>query len=175
MKCAYADPPYLGLAVKFYGDHPEAAIYDTLAGHRDLIARLVTDYSDGWALSCTSGNLHDILPLCPREARIGAWVKPFASFKPGVNPGYTWEPLIWCGGRKIGRERATVRDYCATSITLQRGFKGAKPTAFCRWVFDLLGMEPTDEFHDLFPGSGAVGKAWAFFQRQGSLLLENTP
>ena len=29
MKFAYADPPYLGLAKRFYGDiHPEAAEYD---------------------------------------------------------------------------------------------------------------------------------------------------
>lgn len=29
MKAAYADPPYLGMAEKFYGDlHPEAAKYD---------------------------------------------------------------------------------------------------------------------------------------------------
>ncbi len=31
---------------------------------------------------------------------------------------------------------------------------GAKPAVFCRWVFDLLGAEPQDEFTDLFAGSG---------------------
>ena len=156
---AYADPPYLGCSRKHYGDHPEHGVYDTLEGHRALIQRLVDQYPDGWALSCTSGNLFDLLPLCPQGCRVGAWVKPFASFKPNVNPAYAWEPVIWFGGRKRGRNFDTTRDFCAVSITLRRGVSGAKPEAFCWWVFDLLGMEPGDEFHDLFPGSGAVRKA----------------
>lgn len=167
MICAYADPPYLGCAVQFYGDHPEAAVYDTLDGHRALIDRLVRDYPDGWALSCTSGNLYDLLPLFPVRPRIAAWCKSFASFKPGVNPAYTWEPVLWTGGRgKRGRNEPTVRDYHVAPITLRRGVAGAKPETFCRWVFDLLGLTPEDELHDLFPGSGAVTRAWESFKAQ---------
>lgn len=162
MKFAYADPPYLGLAKKFYGRlHPEAAVYDTLEGHRALIERLVDEFPDGWAYSCTSGNLQAILPVCPAGVRVAAWTKPFASYKPGVNPAYAWEPVIFMGGRKRGRDQETTRDFCAVPITLKRGFQGAKPRDFCFWLFDLLGMEPGDEFHDLFPGSGAVLKAHA--------------
>lgn len=40
---------------------------------------------------------------------------------------------------------------------------GAKPAAFCRWMFDLLGAEPQDEFTDLFAGSGGVMRAWRTF------------
>lgn len=40
---------------------------------------------------------------------------------------------------------------------------GAKPAAFCRWMFDLLGAEPQDEFADLFAGSGGVMRAWRAF------------
>jgi hypothetical protein len=40
---------------------------------------------------------------------------------------------------------------------------GAKPAAFCRWMFDLLGAEPQDEFTDVFPGSGGVLRAWRWF------------
>ncbi len=29
MRFAYADPPYLGMGKKLYGDHPEHAVYDT--------------------------------------------------------------------------------------------------------------------------------------------------
>jgi hypothetical protein len=42
---------------------------------------------------------------------------------------------------------------------------GAKPAAVCRWIFDLLGAAPGDRLDDLFPGSGAVGRAWAAFTR----------
>lgn len=159
MKFAYADPPYLGCSKKHYGDHPDHAVYDTLEGHRALIDRLMTEYPDGWALSCTSGNLYDILPLCPVKPRIAAWVKPFAAFKVNVNPAYAWEPVIFMGGRKRGSDQDTTRDWVAANITLRKGVSGAKPPQFCWWLFDLLGMEPEDEFHDLFPGSDSVTKA----------------
>lgn len=97
-RVAIADPPYYGCAVRHYGDHPEAAVYDTLDGHRDLIDKL--DTYDGWALVMTSGNLHDILPLCPPTARIAAWCKSFAAFKKGVNPAYAWEPVVFVPARK---------------------------------------------------------------------------
>ena len=159
MKFAYADPPYLGCSKKHYGDHPDHAVYDTLEGHRALIARLMDEFPDGWAMSCTSGNLYDILPLCPVKPRIAAWVKPFAAFKVNVNPAYAWEPVIFMGGRKRGRDQDTTRDWVAANITLRKGVSGAKPPQFCWWLFDLLGMEPDDEFHDLFPGSDSVSKA----------------
>ena len=160
MRFAYADPPYFGMAAKFYGGlHPEAAIYDTLEGHQALIDRLQDEFPDGWAMSLSSTNLRDILPLRPPKARVAAWVKPFASFKKNVNPAYAWEPVVFMGGRKRPLTVETVRDWCAVNITLKRGFQGAKPREFCWWLFDLLGMEPEDEFHDLFPRSGAVTKA----------------
>lgn len=164
MKFAYADPPYLGYAAQFYGDrHSNAAAYDTLDAHSALIERLCDEYEDGWALSMTSGNLHDILPLCPKDCRVGAWVKPFASFKKGVGVAYAWEPVVFRGGRKHQLHEPTVRDWCAVNITLKRGFPGAKPTAFVWWILELLNAQPEDELDDLFPGSGAVThavKAW---------------
>jgi hypothetical protein len=167
VKFAYADPPYYGLAVAFYGDlHADAHVYDTLDGHKQLIARLGDEFPDGWAMSLHSPSLRHILPLCPEDCRVGAWTKPFASFKPNVNPGYAWEPVIFRGGRKFTRKDRTVRDFTAANITLKRGFCGAKPDAFCYWIFDLLNMQPEDEFHDLFPGSGAVGRAHERWQRQ---------
>lgn len=159
MNFAIADPPYFGCSVKLYGDHPEAAVYDSLEGHKALIDRLCDEFSDGWALSMTSGNLHHILPLCPKEARVMAWVKPFAVFKPNVGVAYSWEPVIVMGGRKRTRQQATVRDWCAVNITLKRGFTGAKPAAFVFWLMDVLNAQEGDTVSDLFPGSGAVQEA----------------
>jgi hypothetical protein len=156
VRIAYADPPYPGHA-RYYRDDPNWGEVN----HADLIARLQT--FDGWALSTYSNALHNLLPLCPRSARIGAWVKPFASFKPGINPGYAWEPVIFTPARSGARDRPTVRDWVAENITIRKGLAGAKPRAFCLWLFDLLGAERTDEFHDLFPGSGAVSAAWHEF------------
>lgn len=64
-----------------------------------------------------------------------------------------------CGSRG-GKTAATVRDYVSANITLQKGTSGAKPNDFCYWLFELLGAKAGDDFHDLFPGSGAVSRAW---------------
>lgn len=166
MRFAYADPPYLGCAHYYAKHHPDAMIWDDPETHRRLIERLSDEFPDGWAMSLTSSNLHDILPMCPRDCRVMAWVKPFASFKLGVGLAYAWEPVILRGGRKRQRTDATTRDWVSESITMRRGFTGAKPRRFCHWIFDALAARPGDDFHDLFPGSGAVSAAWA--QRCGA-------
>jgi hypothetical protein len=158
MRFAYGDPPYIGCA-HFYEENTEV-------DHGDLVARLVDEFPDGWALSLHTPSLKTILPMCPDDVRVMAWVKPFAVFKPNVNPAYAWEPVIVRGGRKRTREQDTVRDWVSASITLRRGMVGVKPEAFCFWLFSVLGMEPGDEFCDLFPGTGGVTKAWGRYQRQ---------
>ncbi|MFC5676055.1 hypothetical protein [Aeromicrobium endophyticum] len=40
---------------------------------------------------------------------------------------------------------------------------GAKPAAFWRWMFELLGATVEDTFIDVFPASGGGGKAWAAY------------
>lgn len=170
MRFAYADPPYLGCAVRLYGDHPEAAVYDTVGGHRALIERLCDEYLDGWALSMASTNLHALLPFCPPDVRVMAWVKPFASFKPNVPVAYAWEPVIVRGGRKRNIAQDTVRDWCSANIAMQKGLPGAKPLEFCYWLFSVLNIQPCDEFVDVFPGSGNVGAAWERWQRQRRLF-----
>lgn len=161
MRIAYADPPYLGMCKAYEHAHPDGLCWDDTQTHARLIARLTDEYPDGWALSLHTPSLRAILPLCPDDVRVAAWVKPFASFKPGVNPAYAWEPVIFRGGRQPrSREEQTVRDWCAVGITLRRGFTGAKPQAFSFWLFDLMGLRPTDALSDLFQGSGAVAAAW---------------
>lgn len=156
MRFAYADPPYFGMAEKFYGHlHPDAADYDKIETHQALIDRMSAEY-DGWAMSLTSTTLKDILPLCPSDCRVMAWVKPFASFKPGVGVAYAWEPVIVRGGRKRDRTQSTVRDWCAVNITLKRGFVGAKPQDFVLWLMEVLNVQDGDEVEDVFHGSGAV-------------------
>lgn len=167
MRFAYADPPYIGQAKKHYGHE---ATYGGEVDHRELVERLCREFPDGWALSCSTPSLKEILAYCPEDVRIMAWVKPFASFKPGVNPAYAWEPVIVRGGRKRGRDEPTVRDWVAVPITLQKGLSGAKPPEFCRWLFAVLGMKPGDELADIYPGTGIVGKTWEETRRQKVLI-----
>lgn len=160
MKFAYADPPYLGCGQLYRQHHPNAEDWDDPLMHRDLIIELNDHYPDGWAMSASSPSLRTILSFCPTDVRICAWVKPFASFKPNVNPAYAWEPVIVRGGRGYTRDDPTVRDWLAESITLKRGLTGAKPRNFARWIFELLNAQQGDTLDDLFPGTGAVGVAW---------------
>ena len=162
MKVAYADPPYIGQAKKRYGCEE--------VDHQQLIARLETEF-DAWALSCSSPSLPEICQWIPEEARIMAWVKPFAIFKPNVGVAYAWEPVIVYGGRKRTRQQPTVRDWVSCNITLKRGLVGAKPETFCNWLFEVLNLEPDDEFNDLFPGTGAVTKAWERWRVNRSTLI----
>jgi hypothetical protein len=52
------------------------------------------------------------------------------------------------------------------SITLRRGLTGAKPEALCHWAFEVVGARPEDMLDDLFPGTGAVTRAWRSWQRK---------
>jgi hypothetical protein len=174
MRFAYADPPYLGQGAKHYGDHPKAWIWDSPQAHFDLIQRLVADFPDGWALSASSPSLRILLPHCPEDVRVAAWVKPFAVFKPGVNPAYAWEPVIFRGGRKRDRTESTVRDWVSANITLRKGLPGAKPPEFCRWVLALLGFQEGDEIVDLFPGSGVMGVVSGSAPLQEGLFAEES-
>ena len=178
MVFAYADPPYVGQAKKAYGGKWAARPGQDVehveeVDHKDLIDGLVKDYPDGWALSLSSSSLHHILPMCPPKVRVMAWVKPFASFKPNVNPAYAWEPVIVSGGRKLGRKVATQRDWVSVPITLKKGLVGAKPKNFCFWLFSVLGMREGDTLVDIFPGSGAVSRSWEAYQRSGQIELFN--
>lgn len=164
MRLAYADPPYPGQARKHYAHDPKCAEVD----HTALIADLDANY-DGWALSSGAdlAAMKAVVPLLGAGVRIGCWIKPFASFKPNVNPAYAWEPVYFKPARKRGRDVPTVRDWISAPITLRRGLSGVKPDAVCWWLFDVLGAEPGDDLADLFPGSGAVSRAWQAWNDSG--------
>jgi hypothetical protein len=164
VRMCYADPPYPGEVPAHYPGESEV-------DHAALIAQLVREYPDGWALSTKEPSLYALLTMCEDlgirpQVRVMPWVKPFCSWKPGVGVAYSWEPVLVYGGRKRTRAQNTVRDWCSANITLQTGTHGAKPEAFCFWLFEVLNLQPGDDLVDLFPGSGAVTRAWARWQRQ---------
>lgn len=167
MRFAYADPPYIGQAKKHYSADPNCAEIN----HGELIVRLVSEYPDGWALSCSSPSLKQILALCPEHVRVMAWVKPFCSFKVNVNPAYAWEPVIVSGGRPHkNRTEPTVRDWISANITLKKGLSGAKPEEFCYWLFDVLNVRQGDILDDLFHGTYIVSRCLADYIGQETLM-----
>ncbi|GDX83938.1 hypothetical protein LBMAG42_57490 [Deltaproteobacteria bacterium] len=157
VKLIYADPPYPGQAKRHYAHDPRCAEVD----HAALIREL-EDSCDGWALSSGAdlAAMRLVIPLLPDGVRVCSWVKPFASFKPGVTLAYAWEPVYVKPARKRSRILPTVRDWVSANITLRRGLSGAKPDPFWFWLFDAIGAEVGDSFGDLYPGTGGGGRAW---------------
>ena len=156
MKFAYADPPYYGNGKKRYGEHPDAAIWDTKDAHFNLIKRLCDDYPDGWVLSCNPADLRWLLPSCPDDVRIAAWVKTFHQIRQTTTQ-YAWESVIWRGGRADPKRKPMVRDWLACVATRKKGTIGAKPAKFNEWILQLLAFNPAqDELDDLYPGSGGM-------------------
>jgi hypothetical protein len=165
LRLAYADPPYPGKA-HLYRGHPD---YAGEVDHAALIRRLST--YDGWALSTSAAALPAVLALCPPGVRVAAWHR---GERPARSrwPLNAWEPVIYHGGRPADPSRPDALQtrrvdslVCGVSAltTLPSRVTGTKPAAFCRWVFGLLGAEPGDTLDDLFPGSGAVTRAWAVY------------
>lgn len=154
MRVAYADPPYPGCSGLYKGHKDYAGEVD----HAKLAQEL--SLYDGWVLHTSSVALRQVLPLFP-EARLMVWVKPFAAFKKNVSVAYAWEPVLVKACRKpVVSGRLVMRDWVSESITMKRGLTGAKPEAVCFWAFEMCGLEPTDDLHDLYPGTGAVTRAW---------------
>jgi hypothetical protein len=169
---AYADPPYPGQAKRHYGDHPD---YAGEVNHRNLIDELCANY-DGWALSTSNKALGSILHWClarVEQPRVLAWCKPIAPPFPGQGV-FGWEPVIVSWARPPAsdlRDTITVSPEQYTFRPKPEGYvTGAKPPAFCRWMFRWLGARPGDDFTDMFPGSRAVSDAWAQFDAAPTLL-----
>jgi hypothetical protein len=155
-RIAYADPPYPGRAWMYKG-HPD---YAGEVDHAELIASLKYSY-DGWALSTSADALQDLLPLCPKGVHVASWHKPLAAQATTRGMHNVWEPVIVWPAREL---RPGVAD--ALRALPARGggdLIGRKPLKFCGWLFGLLGALPGDEFSDLFPGSGIVGRAWSAY------------
>ncbi len=160
MRIAYADPPYPGMS-HFYKDHPD---YGGEVDHADLIAKLQIEF-DGFVLHTASTTLAQVLPHCG-GARVMAWVKSFASFKKNVMPAYAWEPVIIDAARKpVHNRRQVMRDWVECPMTMRKGLTGAKPEKVCHWAFEMVGAHPDDELVDMFPGTGAVTKAWESWRK----------
>lgn len=173
MKIGYADPPYINCA-HLYKDHADFA---GEVDHAELIERLQSDY-DGWILhaAATPASMAILAPLVAATgARWMSWVKGFAAFKKNVSVAYAWEPVIVKAARKpVVSKRLVNRDWIQESITLRKGLTGAKPSKVCQWAFEMVGARPEDELCDLYPGSGAVGKAWSDWQRLFALPIADT-
>jgi hypothetical protein len=189
VRFAYADPPYPGQARRHYGDHPD---YAGEVDHEELIERLERDF-DGWALSTSVPALPYVLSLCPKGepskkrawggsvksgtgVRICSWQRTGCPFPPS-RVMWAWEPLIVRTPRWRQRHRS---DFISDTLycTNPRGFLGneiigQKPTAFCHWMFELLGLGPDDDLVDVFPGSGSVGRSWDSWSSQLSLLTQS--
>lgn len=182
MRIAYADPPYPELAAKYY----ESSEVD----HAKLCRELVENY-DAFALSTSAAALPMVLddlraalattpillrhrqqaPLRVEDIRVCPWVHGSRASK-SYRARNAWEPLIIVGGRPVERDVGDELDDVLLWGGRQHSHPGAlvgmKSAAFCEWMFKLLGAQRGDELADLFPGSGAVARAWKMYTSEST-------
>jgi len=167
MRFAYADPPYPGKA-GYYVERQEV-------DHGALIEQLVAGYPDGWALSTAASSLRAVLPLCPASTRVCAWRRA-VRWTHSRRALSAWEPLLVVGGRELGtnepQDLVDALDYRGRYDSVPGALVGMKPPQFATWLFRLLGAQPGDELDDLYPGSGAIRRAWETFTAPGADLAE---
>lgn len=181
LRFAIADPPYLGRARRWYGvegrgagagrhradEHPDAGEWDDPERHRTLVADLMSSGYDGWAIAAAPMSLPIYYPVLPDGARTLIWRRRNA--QPSAHRiRWSWEAVLVLTPptrRKHGTGFA-IDDVLDAPIE-RRGFVGAKPPAWTRWVVDAMGVDlEVDQVDDVFAGSGAVRAAL----RQGVLL-----
>ena len=186
---AYADPPYPGKA-HYYRRHPD---YAGEVDHEALIRRLSTYDGWALSTSAEAlPHVLALTVAQGLNVRVAAWIRgprPHATARYALN---AWEPVIYVPvaldvagdasrtpadetdasrlatpdpsrGAGVVRRVDTLTHGVSPMLTLPGRVIGAKPAAFCRWMFDLIGATPGDELDDLFPGSGMVGKTWAAY------------
>lgn len=156
----FADPPYAGNS-RLYRKHPDYAGEVNMG----LLLHKLSRY-DGWVLCASIKSLPHILKMCPDGVLVASWFKTLAP-PLGDHFRYNYEPVIVSPLRRYGPgyvplamieapvDGYTFRDTPAEHVI------GQKPRAFAHWLFALAGADPAvDELDDLFPGSGAITRAW---------------
>jgi hypothetical protein len=191
MKIGYFDPPFPGQAKRHYS-HDPSGIEAQEVNHYELLKDL-RDNFDGWALSTSvpaainivNPIINELFP--PFVVREGAWVKPFASWKPTHRVQYTWEPVFFIPSRSKGSKLVpSIRDFIITepeeiedvvkaNITMRTGTHGKKPDKFNDWILNILGYNPNeDTFEDRYPGSGGMAEAIERMKNNNnSLVIKN--
>lgn len=159
-RLAVADPPYPGKA-HLYRGHPD---FGGEVDHVALLHRLAA--YDGWALATSADALPAVLHACVALAlpvRVASWHR---GHRPGrsTEPLGGWEPVIYVPARaheaRDDQPVDTLHHVARPRRADPARVIGAKPAAWCGWVFSLVQARPMDQLDDLFPGSGGVSRAW---------------
>ncbi len=166
MRLGFSDPPYPGLSKRYYGNHP---MYGGEVDHAELIARMVSEFPDGWALCTSKAALRAVWLQCPEDTRLSVWNKGSRS-SVSYRERSAFEAVLLWRGRRRRMEPTEVLDDVLDWGGRQHSHPGAlvgmKPAPFCEWVFRQLGAMRGDSLVDIFPGSGAVSRAWRIYSGQ---------
>lgn len=189
LRLAYADPPYPGKSRKYYGNHPDfagevdhPALIASLTEYDGWALSTSASALPEVLASCPPGVR---VAAWHRGERPTRSLGPLNAWEPVIYRGGRLSVVL--AGEHDASRSAVVHASRSTVVTplndreASRGsgrrvdsliytararrtdpawVTGAKPAAFSRWIFDLLGALPGDEFTDVFPGSGGVLRAW---------------
>ena len=164
LRLAFADPPYPGLA-GYYVGHPA---YAGEVDHGALLAVLDAGF-DGWAYATSKAGMVQAIRELDKRGITGWDVATWARgprVRRAMRPTQSTEFVIY----KTARASVVVPQVpdCLVHVHQARTgdprhIIGAKPAAYIRWMFGLLGARANDSFADLYPGSGRVMDGWTFW------------
>lgn len=122
------------------------------------------------ALSMASPELR-LLHLFPSSARVLAWVKNWAQFRPGVWPTFAWEPLVVWGTRANWRQHGGIKSsgrpggvpfdwiLLNPNPNRHRPHETPKPDGFGDWVLDVTIGRQAVTVCELFAGTAPISRA----------------
>jgi len=118
-----------------------------------------------------------VLALCPPDTRVCVW-RQRVRVSPSKRALSAWEPLLVVGGREHRTDVSQqllddletddvvldeVLDYRGRYDSFNGALVGMKPPEMAVWIFRQLGARAGDTLDDLYPGSGAIGRAWTLY------------
>ena len=171
----YADPPYANCRFKYASKNKSRqwGINARADYMREIVARMedLRAPDGAAALSMATPELR-LLHLFPSSARVCAWVKNWAQFRPGVWPTFAWEPLVVWGTRASWREHGGIKEsgrpggvpFDWTSlhpvpVRGKRKHETAKPHGFGDWVLDVTIGRRATSVCELFAGTAPIATA----------------
>lgn len=159
MRFRYMDPPYIGLAERYYSHDERCAEVD----HERMIKEACDTNPDGWALSLSKKSLQQVLALCPDDVRVSIWVKGSRAGE-SYHERNAYEPVIFWRGRErklsVAEDLDDVLIWGGRQHSHPGALVGMKNAPFAEWVFRQLGALAGDFLDDAFPGSGIIMRSW---------------
>lgn len=158
----FADLAEVATASKKRAKH---GLLDDVLTPEAVVAKL-NDEFDAWAMILKVSDLRAVLPYCPSNVRVGAWIRTVEPGTTLANKRASWEPVIFMtrGIRKLSPGRKPWLDHHVEPYAPEKRIKGSRPPGVYAWIFEGLELKQRDSFVHLFQKDDRMTAAWKQWQ-----------